>query len=198
MNGGSILTRKEQHEKRRQEILAVALDLFIHKGYDATKIQDIAQAADMSVGLLFHYFESKEKLYEELVILGKTSPQTYLNTIEGEPLDFFRTAVKDIIQFVETEPFVAKMFVLMKQAYCNDAAPESVKALLAENESITLSVKKIKQGQKNGTIKEGDPIALANLFWSAFQGIVEHFTLSIHDIPIPDSECIVDILRRRD
>jgi len=192
------LTRKEQHEKRRREILIVALDLFIHKGYDATKIQDIAQAANMSVGLLFHYFESKEKLYEELVIRGKTGPQTYFSTLKEESLDFFRTAVKGIIQFIKTEPFVAKMFVLMKQAYCNNAPPESVKELLIENESITLSVEKIKQGQKDGTIKEGDPVALANLFWGAFQGIVEHFTLSIHDIPIPDSECIVDILRRRE
>lgn len=192
------MNRKEQHEKRRQEILIVALDLFIHKGYDATKIQDIAQAADMSVGLLFHYFKSKEKLYEELVILGKTGPQTYLSTIKENSLDFFRTAVKDIIQFIKTEPFVAKMFVLMKQAYCNYAGPESIKKMLAENESITLSVEKIRQGQKDGTIKEGDPVALANMFWSAFQGIVEHFTLSMHDIPIPDSECIIDILRRRD
>jgi len=190
------LTRKEQYEKRRMEILLAALDLFIHKGYDATKVQDIARAAKMSTGLLFHYFESKDKLYEELVVIGIREPQTYLSGIPGEPLEFFREAVRGIIRFVETQPVTAKMFVLMKQAYCNDAAPESIKKLLAQNTVLDISVKKIRQGQKNGSIKKGDPVALANAFWGAVQGIVEHFTLVLHGVPIPDAECIVDILKR--
>ena len=61
---GAYMKRQEQKEARRQEILYVALDLFVKKGYAATKITDIAEKASMSVGLLFHYFESKEKLYE--------------------------------------------------------------------------------------------------------------------------------------
>ena len=47
-------TRKEQKEKRRQEILLAGLDLFVTKGYAATKITDIAKQAGMSTGLLFH------------------------------------------------------------------------------------------------------------------------------------------------
>jgi AcrR family transcriptional regulator len=63
-------TRKEQKEKRRQEILCAALELFVSRGYAATKITDIAAQANMSTGLMFHYFESKEKLYEELIRMG--------------------------------------------------------------------------------------------------------------------------------
>ena len=62
--------REEQREKRREEILAAGLDLFIRKGYVATKISDIAAQVGMSVGLLFHYFQSKENLYEELIKYG--------------------------------------------------------------------------------------------------------------------------------
>ena len=62
--------RQEQKEQRRQEILYAALNLFVTKGYAATTITDIAESVSMSVGLLFHYFESKEKLYEELVRMG--------------------------------------------------------------------------------------------------------------------------------
>lgn len=63
-------TRKEKKERRRQEILYAALELFVTKGYAATKITDIAKSANMSRGLMFHYFESKEKLYEELIRMG--------------------------------------------------------------------------------------------------------------------------------
>jgi len=191
------MSRKEQREKRREEILAAALDLFIRKGYAGTKTQDISQAVGMSEGLLFHYFETKEKLYEELIKLGISGPQTVLTGIQGEPLDFFRTAAREILHYVKTVPFVAKMFVLMVQARSDDTAPESVKRLLAGIDITTLSAKKIRQGQKNGTIRKGNPIALSIAFWGAVQGIAEQVAL-IPDTPIPDSEWIVDILVRRD
>ena len=191
------MSRKEQREKRREEILAAALELFIRKGYAATKTQDISQAVGMSEGLLFHYFETKEKLYEELIKIGISGPQAVLSGIKGEPLDFFRTAAGEIFYYIKTMPFVAKMFVLMSQAHTNDAVPESVKKLLADFDSITPSAKKIRQGQKNGTIRKGNPVALATAFWGAVQGIAEQIAL-LPNTPIPDSEWIVDILQRRD
>jgi len=190
------MNRKEQKQRRKEEILAVGLDLFVRKGYAATKTQDISQAAGMSEGLLFHYFRTKEKLYEELIKLGISRPQTVLSGIESEPLAFFQIAVREIFRHVKTNPFVAKMFVLMTQAKCNDAAPKSVKKMLAGQDNITPSAEKIKQGQQNGIIKEGDPIALAAAFWGAVQGIAEMVALN-PDTPIPDSEWIVDILRKR-
>jgi AcrR family transcriptional regulator len=191
------MKRNEQKEKRRREILAAALELFVRKGYAATKTIDISQAAGMSEGLLFHYFATKEKLYEELIKLGTSHPQTILSGIEGEPLEFFRMAARETFYHVKTKPFVAKMFVLITQAQCNDAAPESVKNLLAGVDNITPSAQKIRQGQRNGTIRKGNPIALAASFWGAVQGIAEQMAL-FPDLPIPDSEWIVDILRKRD
>jgi hypothetical protein len=88
------------------------------------------------------------------------------------------------------------MFVLMAQAQCNEVAPESVKKLLVENDSLNLSVKKIKQGQRNGTIRKGNPAALALTFWGALQGIAEQMAIN-PDLPIPDNEWIVDIIRRK-
>jgi len=189
------MTRKEQREKRQQDIMTAALDIFIRKGYSGTKIQDISHAVGMSVGLLFNYFESKEKLYAELIKLGKSHPKTMLENIEGEPLEFFQNAAKEIILHVTTKPFVAKMFVLMTKAKCNEAIPESAKKLLAETDSLELSVNKIIQGQQNGTIREGDPVSLALTFWGAIQGIAEQIALN-SDFPAPDSEWIVNILRK--
>ena len=190
------MTRMEQREKRRKEIMFSSLDIFIHKGYTAARVEDIARAAGMSMGLLFHYFESKEKLYEELVLLGRTGPEALLRGIKGDPLQFFRKAAREIIQYCKTRPFVAKMFVLMGQAQCNDAAPESVKKLLAEIDTIALSAKIIRQGQRKGLIKNGNPSALATAFWGAMQGIAELIALA-PGASTPDSEWIVDILRRR-
>ena len=190
------MRRIDQKEKRKEEILAAGLNLFIRKGYAATKTLDISQAAGISEGLLFHYFETKEKLYEELVKIGISGPQSLLSNIEGDALQFFETAAKEIFHFIETVPFVAKMFVLMKQAEYNDAAPESVKKLIANNVNFTFSVEKIKEGQKKGTIRKGDPTALAMAFWGAVQSIAEQAVL-FQENPLPESEWIVDIIRSK-
>ena len=73
--------REEQKQQRRTQILGTALDLFIRKGYTATKISDISQAVGMSVGLLFHYFSSKENLYEELIKIGMSGPESMMTQL---------------------------------------------------------------------------------------------------------------------
>ena len=54
--------RKEIESKRREQILSVALPLFFKKGYTNTKISDIAEAANISKGLVYRYFESKAEI----------------------------------------------------------------------------------------------------------------------------------------
>lgn len=57
-------------ERKRQAILAAALDLFAKHGYEDTTMRMIAAAAGVSLGNAYHYFQSKEDLmqafYEDL------------------------------------------------------------------------------------------------------------------------------------
>lgn len=188
--------RKEQKEKRRKEILAAGLDLFIRKGYASTKISDIAERVGMSVGLLFHYFKSKEKLYEELITIGISAPMSIMSRTDMEPLQFFENTAKQIFHAVQTESFTAKMFVLMSQVYYNEAAPDSIKDKLRDLDVFTPTTLLIQKGQANGTIREGDPYALAIAYWSTIQGIAEQMALN-PETPCPESDWIIDILRRK-
>lgn len=188
--------REDQREKRRSEILTAGLDLFIRKGYSATKISDIAEHVDMSAGLMFHYFKSKEKLYEELIRCGISGPMSTMAPTDKEPLEFFEDTAKQIFQYIQDQPFVAKMFVLMSQAFRNDAAPQSVKDMLSEFDIYTPTTLLIQKGQANGSIREGDPYALAIAYWCAIQGIAEQMAMD-STLPCPEGDWIVDILRRK-
>lgn len=189
--------REEQKEERKSKIMLAGLDLFVRRGYNATKIADIAREANMSVGLLFHYFESKEKLYEELVKIGVSGPQGVMDLPMDmeQPLDFFIQAASSIFMNLN-EPCVTKMFVLMNQAIMNDAAPKAVKEMVAQINDMMVPVPLIEAGQKLGVIKEGDPVALSMAFWCSIQGIAEE--LAIHpDSPLPEADWIVDIIRKK-
>ncbi len=189
-------TRYEQREKRRQEIIETALDLFIRKGYAATKISDIAQSVGMSVGLLFHYFVSKEKLYENLIQYGVSGPMSTMVQTDKEPLKFFEDTSEHIFNNIHTQPFIAKMFVLMNQAFFNETAPKGVKDLLQGFDIYTPTSLLMKKGQANGTIRDGDPYALGIAYWCAIRGIAEQVAVN-PDMPCPESNWIVDMIRRK-
>ena len=191
-----MTVRDDQKEKRRQEILYAGLSLFIQKGYSGTTIKDIAGAVGMSVGLMFHYFASKEELYLELVNLGIDGPMSSVQPTQLEPLLFFEETAKRILDYIQTQPFVAKMFVLMHQAYYSDDVPASVKQRLIGFDVYTPTAQIVRQGQQNGTIREGDPLALSIAYWSAIQGVAETLAMQMQ-LPCPKGEWIADILRKQ-
>lgn len=190
-------TRKEKKEQRYHDILNVALDLFIRKGYSATKIKDIADDVDMSVGLLFHYFESKERLYIELIKLGVAGPKQVLSGIDDiNPLDFFETCAEQTLSYARSSMFTAKMFILMSNAFYNEGIPEEAKAIASSINFYKETMPVITKGQQNGTIRKGDPLSLATAFWTALQGVIQVYALN-RDIELPQAEWIVDIIREK-
>lgn len=52
-------------DERRQELLDTAMRLFVERGFSATSMRDIARAANVTPGLAYHYFDSKQKLFSE-------------------------------------------------------------------------------------------------------------------------------------
>lgn len=189
-------TRQEQKEQRRQEILYTALDLFVKKGYAATKITDIAKEASMSVGLLFHYFESKEKLYEELVKMGLQGT-TYPGTQSCEhAIDFFEQFAEQLFAYMKQQPYIAKMFVLMADAQQSAGIPESIREIAMQVNTIEQFVSIVEWGQKEGSIRQGNPLTLSSAFWCSIQGIAEQY--AVHpEIGLPEAEWIVDIVRAK-
>jgi AcrR family transcriptional regulator len=52
---------------RRDQILGTAAELFATKGYTKTSMRDVATAAGILAGSLYHHFDSKEAIAVELV-----------------------------------------------------------------------------------------------------------------------------------
>jgi len=52
---------------RREELLAIAADLFAQRGFKNTTVRDIADAAGILSGSLYHHFDSKESMVDEIL-----------------------------------------------------------------------------------------------------------------------------------
>jgi AcrR family transcriptional regulator len=65
-----IPVRQRRKEARPAEIMAAALDLFVERGFAATKLDDVAARAGVSKGTLYLYFSSKEELFKAVIQQG--------------------------------------------------------------------------------------------------------------------------------
>ena len=52
---------------RKQQLLKIAYNMFLNKGYDDTSIDDIIKEAQIAKGTYYYYFESKEATLEEVI-----------------------------------------------------------------------------------------------------------------------------------
>ena len=59
--------RARRKDARPGELLAAALDLFVEKGFAATRVEEVAKRAGVSKGTLFLYFSSKDELFKAVV-----------------------------------------------------------------------------------------------------------------------------------
>ncbi len=90
--------RERRKEARPGELLDAALDLFVEKGFAATRAEEVAARAGVSKGTLFLYFPSKEELFKAVVrenISGRFPEwNSEFEAFEGSTADMVRYCMR--------------------------------------------------------------------------------------------------------
>lgn len=86
---------ERRKDARPQELLAAALELFVSRGYAATRLEDVARSAGVSKGTLYLYFANKEELFKAVVRDAIVQPigeaETDFAAVDGHSADLLRT-----------------------------------------------------------------------------------------------------------
>jgi AcrR family transcriptional regulator len=86
---------------RQAELLAIAADLFADRGYVATTVRDIADEAGILSGSLYHHFDSKESMIDEILstFIDQTLSSYEAVIAEGEgPKETFEGLVRTSLE----------------------------------------------------------------------------------------------------
>jgi AcrR family transcriptional regulator len=70
MESMALSPRQRRKEARPAELMAAALELFVSKGFAATRLDDVAAHAGVAKGTLYLYFDSKEALFKAVIQQG--------------------------------------------------------------------------------------------------------------------------------
>ncbi len=84
-------------EARPEEITAAALELFVERGFAATRLEDVAARAGVSKGTVYLYFANKEDLFKAVVREGLVSPiaemKHFVAQFQGSSFELLRVLV---------------------------------------------------------------------------------------------------------
>jgi len=186
---------RQQNEKmrsdRREQIMKAALILFTTKGLFATKVKDIAEEVGMAQGLIYHYFKSKEEIFEELIsdALDKMNEAAdMLKTMEARPHVKIRIAVEQLMHTIENSSEFVQTTRLIAQAINSTAIPENAKRLIDEkrDKPYTVIAEIMAAGQKEGTIIKADPAQLAVMFWTSINGLSIYRATRVDAVHLPE------------
>jgi TetR/AcrR family fatty acid metabolism transcriptional regulator len=156
---------------KKDLIRVTAIKLIAQDGYYNTKIQDIADNANIAVGTIYHYYKNKQEIFDYIFSVIFNEFFEFVSELEqsnNDSLNMIDSYIRFHIKEWEKNPDI---FNILQQ----DGIPFS-KQSFNFREMYKKSMKKleniIKQGQKTGEIKEIDAGMIAYLI-SNFMRIIK-------------------------
>ncbi len=143
----------------RERILEVAEAFLGERGYDGTRLHLIAQRVGIQKASLFHYFPSKEHLYQAVLHEGFGETEQTIKRVlesEGTPLDKVRALIEAYVEMVAAHPERTK--ILLRQSLGD--APHGHPHVPEPQRTLGVVVKFISDGQRTGVFADIDPVAL--------------------------------------
>ena len=175
MKTGKLPRRERERLRHRALILEAALELFSEKGYQNVSMQEIARRAEFSVGALYSFFESKEQLYESLVLSVAEEHQARLFATlrrEGKAPAVLRAYVAERGRlFVENIKLVRLYF--SETRALGPPIPSAMRERVQElyHELVLGVASVIERGVAEGSFRKGNPYHMA----VALEGIINAF-----------------------
>jgi AcrR family transcriptional regulator len=173
-----IYERKQREkEKRKIEIINAARKVFSSKGFNSSTMEEIATEAELSPGTLYLYFKNKEELHTSLSIeilkyLADEIQKVVIEDISVEnKIDRFRDV---FIKVYDHDPnILINLFHLQSGETLQNLSDEVLQQIkiystLAHGAIINV----IKEGIEQGIFIDEHPVALADVLWASYAGIV--------------------------
>lgn len=152
--------RQKRSQDSAQHIESVARRLFADRGFAGTSIRDITSAADVNVGAVTYHFATKQDLYFGILrhCVGPVSEKVQAIAADPRsPMERIEALVRFFFDHVRRHPEMVPLMV--RELASEHALAEPIRGMMQQ--AIPALARIIATGQREGTIRPGDPMLLA-------------------------------------
>jgi len=177
------MPRIVDRDKKRSEIAQKAIEVLAKRGFQATTIQDIADAAGLGKGTVYHYFKTKEEILsavsEEIFHEMERSFGAALLRID-KPMEKLSALIEEALHVTED---VEHLFIVYTELWLMNIREGKYNDYMSfiktlHNDLKNLTAKMIDEGKKQGLWdKDTDSDALAAYLVASFDGVVVHYMM---------------------
>ena len=127
---------------------------------------------------------------------GSSQSLVMVETMPLSPIQKVRETAKFIMGAISDFEDTAYYFLIVVHASVMDG-PEIDKSSYAgeSNEALQALVRILKAGQDAGEVREGDPMGMAMVFFSAIEGLAI-YKLTMENFKMPDPEILVNMVKK--
>lgn len=177
----------EKAADRRRSILEAATKVFADKGFHASRVSDIAREAGVAHGLVYHYFDSKEQMLNELftdrwsLLLAAMAEADETLTTPREKLS---AAAAFIVDSYRYQPEVMKVVIVEVTRAANSFGRIHLPEITRAYEQVASFVE---QAQEEGEMRSDvSPTDAALLFFGAVEQFLSGWIFEL--VPATEEE----------
>ena len=159
-------------EKRRQDILNSAMEIFGEKGFHKGTIEDIAHNANIGKGTVYEYFDSKQEIFEQMILetlRGYTGEAKLVVDKENTTKGKLRALLTFNIEFVEKKSAIIEKAFFGFENISKDFIPSIMKL----HDKIFIFIQDlVEEGIRKGEINNSyDPKVITNILVNISYGL---------------------------
>lgn len=156
-----MVDKKNKDQNTEQKILEAAKAVFLERGLDGARMQDIADKAGINKALLHYYFRSKDKLFDVIFLEAAARFLPQLGELFGSDLPLFEKIEKFIhtyIDLLQENPHLP-LFVLNEMQKV-DGKDFFEKLWKGKKPAVHILAKQVDEAVKDGLIRPIKPVHL--------------------------------------
>lgn len=187
---------QRRSEDRPDELIDAALELFSEKGFAATKTEDIARRAGVTVGTMYRYFPSKEALFEAAVQRAMASPAANaaarVASFRGTSAELLGMFLRGWWELASAKNYASTMkLVIAESANFPEVARMVVKDVVQPGQALCARL--LQQGIERGDFRPVDVENASRVFAATISFAAIYLqTLQTHDSRAFDAEKYVE------
>ena len=165
---------------RRRQILDAAIRVFARQGFHACRVSDIAREAGVAYGLVYHYFDSKEQILNELFAERWSLMLSAIEEVDGRSIparEKLDAVAGFIIDSYRHDPELMKVIIVEVTRAANSFGRTHLPEI---NQAYEMIAKIVRDAQRAGDFRaDVDPLFASMWFYGAIEQLLSGWVFEL-------------------